>query len=111
MGVPQTKSSFNIRAAAKTHMKTGLPIQSHTGPEKPALAQLEILKEEGVAPDAFIWVHAQRGTREAHIQLANQGVWVSFDKMKNAPDITEQFVGFLRIYPTILPYNSISLYR
>ncbi len=48
-----------ISAAARTHLKTGLVIASHTGPAVPAFEQIEILKDEGVSPEAFIWVHAQ----------------------------------------------------
>ncbi|NQU80843.1 MAG: phosphotriesterase, partial [Bacteroidetes bacterium] len=48
-----------VRAAARTHLKTGLTIASHTGPAIGAFEEIEILKEEGVDPSAFIWVHAQ----------------------------------------------------
>jgi len=75
-----------IRAAAKTHLKTGLMIMSHTGPDKPAFIQLDILKEEGVTPAAFIWTHAQRGTPESHVEIAKQGAWVSLDNVN--PDST-----------------------
>src|SRR4030042_1248064 len=54
-----------ITAAAFTHLATGLTIASHTGPEKPAFAQIDIFREINVDPSAFIWVHAQRGTVEA----------------------------------------------
>ncbi|MBN2411089.1 phosphotriesterase [candidate division KSB1 bacterium] len=70
-----------IRAAALTHLATGLTIMSHTGPEKPFFNQLDILEQEGVAPEAFIWTHAQRGTRTSHIEAAKQGVWVSLDNV------------------------------
>ncbi len=33
-----------ITAAAMTHLKTGLVIASHTGPDNPAFAQIDILK-------------------------------------------------------------------
>jgi len=72
-----------VRAAAKTHLKTGLAIVSHTGPEKPAFEQLIILEEEGVAPEAFIWIHAQRGSKEAHVQIAKQDAWISLDNVKD----------------------------
>ncbi len=55
-----------ITAAALTHLKTGLTIASHTGPEKPAFAQIAILRKNGVHPSAFIWVHAQQGTVESN---------------------------------------------
>jgi phosphotriesterase-related protein len=71
-----------ITAAALTHLNTGLTIASHTGPEKPAFAQLEILKEMGVDPSAFIWVHAQRGTAESNILAAKAGAWISLDNVR-----------------------------
>jgi len=84
-----------VRAAARTHLQTGLTIMSHTGPEKPALAQLAILAEEGVAPEAFIWTHAQRGTPAAHIECAQNGAWVSLDNMNADLVRVHQFVELL----------------
>lgn len=70
-----------IRAAAITHKKTGLTIVVHTGPEAGAYRELEILKQEGVAPEALVWTHAQSGTNEGHEKVARQGAWVSLDGM------------------------------
>jgi phosphotriesterase-related protein len=74
-----------ITAAALTHLKTGLVIASHTGPDNPAFAQIGILKEMGIDPSAFIWVHANRGSVEGNIKAANEGVWISLDNVKNNP--------------------------
>ena len=80
-----------VRAAARTHKRTGLTIVGHTGPEKPAYAQLKILAEEGVAASAFVWTHAQSGSPEAHLDIARQGAWVSLDGMGwMAPDSTKR---------------------
>ncbi len=70
-----------IQAAALTHLETGLAIMSHTGPDKPAFDQLDILEEYGVAPEAFIWTHAQAGTLEGWIRAARMGAWVSLDNV------------------------------
>lgn len=70
-----------IRAAARTHIVTGLTIVSHTGTDTTAAQELAILAEEGVAPDAFVWTHAQRGTPEGHVRLAQKGAWISLDGM------------------------------
>jgi phosphotriesterase-related protein len=79
-----------VKAAAITHLRTGLTIVGHTGPEKPAMAQVKILAENGVAPQAFVWTHAQQGTMKSHIELAKLGVWVSLDGMGwMAPDSTQ----------------------
>jgi len=68
------------RGAALAHKATGLTIASHTGSGAAALQQLQAMKEEGVAPDAFIWVHAQNEpSKDHHIQAARLGAWVEFD--------------------------------
>jgi len=69
-----------VMAAARTHLKTGLTIASHTGPAIPAFEELEILQQEGVAPDAFVWVHAQsEKDLSYHIKAAIMGAWISLD--------------------------------
>jgi len=69
-----------IRAAARTHLKTGLTIASHTGLATPAFAQIGVLFEEGVSPEAFVWVHAQNEKNpRAHLMAAKLGAWISFD--------------------------------
>jgi len=69
-----------VRAGARAHLKTGLTIASHTGPAIGAFEEIEILKEEGVDPSAFIWVHAQAEENlQYHVKAAKMGAWVSFD--------------------------------
>jgi phosphotriesterase-related protein len=73
-----------VMAAARTHLETGLTIASHTGPAIPAFEQLEILRQEGVAPEAFIWVHAQSETdRDKHVEAAEMGAWISLDGLND----------------------------
>lgn len=75
-----------IRAAAITHLKTGLTIYSHTGPAHAAFEQLEILRSNKVDPSAFVWVHAQvEKDKSQHARAAKMGAWVSLD------GITDQF--------------------
>jgi phosphotriesterase-related protein len=75
-----------VTAAAITHLRTGLVIASHTGPDNPAFAQINVLKRMGVNPSAFIWVHAQRGTPEGNIRAAKEGAWISLDNIRKRPD-------------------------
>lgn len=77
-----------VTAAARAHLKTGLTIASHTGPAIPAFEQLEILRQEGVSPEAFIWVHAQAEKDISnHIRAAQSGAWVSLDGLnENNPE-------------------------
>ena len=84
-----------VRAAARTHLETGLTVASHTGPAAPAFAQLKILEEEGVSPDAFIWVHAQNGNTDAHIRAAQKGAWVSLDGVNKEEATIKRYVNML----------------
>ena len=70
-----------VRAAARLHRATGLTIAVHTGNnETSAREQLALLEEEGVAPTAWIWVHANQVERvEGLVAAARAGAWVSFD--------------------------------
>lgn len=69
-----------VRAAARTHLASGLTIAAHTGDGVAVLEELETLKEEGVAAGAFIWVHAQNERDpEVHARAAALGAWVEFD--------------------------------
>ncbi len=69
-----------VRAAAITHLKTGLTICSHTGPSDPAIEEIQLLQKAGVHPSAFVWVHAQaEKNKEMHLKIAQLGSWVSLD--------------------------------
>ncbi len=84
------------RAAALTHKATGLTIMSHTGPSTGAFQQLEILKEEGVAPEAFIWTHAHNEKDSMrHVRAAQMGAWVAFDAFRGGEQQTAEFVHFI----------------
>lgn len=72
-----------IRAAATTHLETGLPIGAHTGPAVSAFEQLAILDEAGVHPAAWIWIHAQNeDDLDRHVEAARRGAWISFDGVR-----------------------------
>ncbi len=69
-----------VRAAALTHLETGLTIASHTGEAKGLWPQLKILRESGVSPESFIWVHAQNEkNKENYLRAAEAGCWISLD--------------------------------
>jgi predicted metal-dependent phosphotriesterase family hydrolase len=70
-----------VEAAAIAHRATGLTIAVHTG-LGPGLAQIEILKSKGVAPSAWIWVHAQNAGNAYIARAAKQGAWLSFDGLR-----------------------------
>ena len=69
-----------VKAAALTHLKTGLVIASHTGKAIGLWPQLNILKEMGVSPESFIWVHAQaENNNDSYLKAAEIGCWISLD--------------------------------
>lgn len=84
-----------IRAAALTHLATGLTIASHTGPALPAFQEIEILKKEGVSPEAFIWVHAHLEKDLSKLaEAARQGAWISLDKLND--DNVNELVNIIK---------------
>ncbi|WP_158859991.1 phosphotriesterase family protein [Lunatibacter salilacus] len=83
-----------VKAAALTHVTTGLTIASHTGPSLAAFQQLELLENEGVAPNAFIWVHAQaEKDKSKHVAAAEKGAWISLDGI--GEQNLEEYLDFL----------------
>jgi phosphotriesterase-related protein len=75
-----------VQAAARAHLPTGLTIASHTG-DSPVGAeqQLSILRQEGVSPTAWIWVHAHAVKDErALLRVAEEGAWLEFDGLASA---------------------------
>ncbi len=84
-----------VRAAALTHLRTGLTIASHTTVGGTALEELDVLAGEGVGCSAFIWVHADAeadaGLRR---EAAARGAWVELDAVD--PDSPERHLRMLR---------------
>lgn len=71
-----------VRAAARTHLKTGLTIAAHTGGTEAGLDELKTLCEEGVNASALIWVHAQNGWDvESRVAAAKAGAWIEIDNV------------------------------
>ncbi len=69
-----------VKAAALTHLETGLTICSHTGTAVPAFGEIEELQKMKVHPSAFVWTHAQaEKDRSMHVKAAKLGAWISLD--------------------------------
>lgn len=69
-----------LRAAARTSIKTSLPIQCHTIPAKSAVEAVSIVEEEKLQLNKFIWVHADvEKNTEIILKLAEKGIWMEFD--------------------------------
>lgn len=79
------------RAAALTHLQTGLTIATHAGPFEQASQLVEIFSAEGASPEAFIWVHAQVEKNYDNLSvLAEKGVWISLDGVNH--EETDEYV-------------------
>ncbi len=85
-----------VEAAALAHLKSGLTIVSHTGIGERAFEQLEILKKYGVSPEAFVWTHAQGGTKEDQIRAAKSGAWISLDNVNSDTASLLSYVEMLK---------------
>ncbi len=84
-----------VSAAGLTHIETGLSIASHTGPAIPAFEEISLLQSQGVAPEAFIWVHAQNeDDGNLRLRAAKMGAWVSIDGLN--PKNADQYVNWLK---------------
>lgn len=71
-----------VHAAAKTSLATGLTIASHTVNGVAALEELDILEQEGVSLNKFIFVHAAgEGNQDFHFRVAERGAWVEYDSV------------------------------
>lgn len=85
-----------VEAACIAHKATGLTIMSHTGLAVPAYQEIEILKQFGVHPSAFIWTHANNEKDWGKIiEAAKMGVWIAFDKFEQKE--TESFSEFAQL--------------
>lgn len=97
-----------VQAAARAHLKTGLTIAAHTGTAIGAFEELKVLKDEGVDPGAFVWVHAQAEPDTGlHIKAAQMGAWLSFDGFNTGK--TEQYVQLIATMKTHNLLNRVLL--
>ncbi|RZL36084.1 MAG: phosphotriesterase [Rubrivivax sp.] len=80
-----------LQAALQTHLDTGLTIACHIGSwteqhreaGRSAMQQLGALRQAGVHPSAWIWVHSQHERDlQHHVAVARQGGWISFDDFR-----------------------------
>lgn len=75
-----------LRAVGKAHVRTGLPIFSHTANGKAAMQQLDIFEAEGVDFDHLVIGHMccyfdPNPWREVHTAIARRGAYVGFDRV------------------------------
>ncbi len=78
-----------VRAAALTHLSTGLTVACHTNDSPSAHEALDIVERAGMDPGRFIVVHAHNmpGAAEQDA-LAERGCWLSYDNIGGGQPIS-----------------------
>jgi len=70
-----------LRAAARTHRATGVPITTHTDEGTMGPEQLDVLLGEGVAPGAVIVGHCcGQSNVSYHLRMLDRGAYLGFDR-------------------------------
>lgn len=98
-----------VRAAALAHRESGLSIAIHTGDGAAALDELRLLREEKIAPEALIWVHAMNDPGPVQIEAAKEGAWISLDGYSSALHNAPRFVKFLEAHRAAGTLNRVLL--
>ncbi len=74
-----------LRAAIKTSLDTGFRIQCHVWSKPSVRRTFDILREEKLPFDNFIWVHADvRMDFPLIYEVAKEGMWIEFDGIAGA---------------------------
>ena len=83
-----------IEAGALASRQTGLTVAVHSGDGRGAREALQVLMQNDVASEKFIWVHAQNEKDSTFfIEAAGKGAWVEFDGLSE--DNVVQYVFFV----------------
>lgn len=82
-----------LRAAARAAVETGCVIGSHTTRAEVVEAQLDVLEEEGVPAERYIWIHSQAEPDAVRRrELARRGCWIELDWIGRWPTDDEYVV-------------------
>jgi len=69
-----------LRAAVRTSLRTGLVIECHIGHSTSARRAVEIIQEEGLPFNKFIWLHIDWSEDIPTIlELGKKGIWLEID--------------------------------
>jgi phosphotriesterase-related protein len=87
-----------LRAAIKTSLETGLRIQCHVYQESSVKRTFEILEEENLPFDNFIWVHADaKMDIPLILEVAKKGMWIEFDGIAGAENYEKYPPGIKKL--------------
>ncbi len=87
-----------FEAGLRTHLQTGLTIAVHTGANLEAVElQMELMKQYGVHPSAWIWTHANKLNDDSLLlEYAEKGAWISLDGVKE--ENIETYIRRLQLF-------------
>ena len=70
-----------LTSAAKTSVKTGVPILSHTEVPATACEEVQLFLDNGLDPESIILCHLDRNVDDLrfHLRIAETGVYMEFD--------------------------------
>lgn len=88
---------IGLRAISRAHLKTGIPISTHTQNGTMALEQIKIFEEEKVPYENIIICHLdQNKDINIHRYLLQKGVFLSYDSISKAKyDTRERSIEFI----------------
>jgi len=76
-----------LRAAARTSLASGLPIECHIGSSESAARAVDIIEEEKLPFNKFLWVHIDwSNDYPTVLKLAKKGIWVEIDAISAFPE-------------------------
>ena len=68
-----------VKAGILVSQRTGMAIAVHTGDGASIQSQYQLATANNFDLNKLIWIHAQNGTDEERIRMAEKGIWVSLD--------------------------------
>lgn len=75
-----------LRAVGRAHLRTNLPIFTHTANGAEAAEQLDLLEAVGVDPARVVIGHLGYPDVTVHADLCRRGAYVGFDRLGGAPE-------------------------
>lgn len=73
-----------VKGGFMVSKKTGMALAIHTGNGASIKSQYELAMENNFNVNKLIWTHAQNGTDEERISMAQKGIWISLDGVNEA---------------------------
>jgi phosphotriesterase-related protein len=68
-----------VKAGFMVSKKTGMALAIHTGDGASIKSQYQLALENNYNVNKLIWTHAQNGTDDERIGMAQKGIWISLD--------------------------------